>query len=120
MHFEVGREKSVAAVEWAMNNSSHIFLITQREMETETPTVEDLYEYGVVAEVKQVLRVSDEVVKVLVEGKYRARLLALESGGKFLISTIKPAPLRGVRVGSTIQMEAMLRSLKEAFERYLS
>ena len=120
VHFEVGREKSVAAVEWAMNNSSHIFLITQREMETETPTVEDLYEYGVVAEVKQVLRVSDEVVKVLVEGKYRARLLALESGGKFLISTIKPAPLRGVRVGSTIQMEAMLRSLKEAFERYLS
>ena len=120
VHFEVGREKSVAAVEWAMNNSSHIFLITQRGMEAKTPTVEGLYEYGGVAGVKQVLRVSDEVVKVLVEGKYRARLLALESGGKFLISTIKPAPLRGVRVGSTIQMEAMLRSLKEAFERYLS
>ena len=120
VHFEVGREKSIAAVEWAMSNSSHIFLITQREMDTETPTVEDLYEYGVVAEVKQVLRVSDDVVKVLVEGKYRARLLALDNGGKFLIATIKPAPLRGVRVGNSIQMEAMLRSLKEAFERYLS
>ena len=76
VHFEVGREKSIAAVEWAMSNSSHIFLITQREMDTETPTVEDLYEYGVVAEVKQVLRVSDDVVKVLVEGKTRAITLA--------------------------------------------
>ena len=72
VHFEVGREKSIAAVEWAMANNSNVFLVAQKEMETSEPTQQDLYTYGVVAEVKQVLRVSDELVKVLVEGKYRA------------------------------------------------
>ena len=74
VHFEVGREKSIAAVEWAMANNSNVFLVAQKEMETSEPTQQDLYTYGVVAEVKQVLRVSDELVKVLVEGKYRAKL----------------------------------------------
>ena len=68
VHFEVGREKSIAAVEWAMANNSNVFLVAQKEMETSEPTQQDLYTYGVVAEVKQVLRVSDELVKVLVEG----------------------------------------------------
>ena len=76
VHFEVGREKSIAAVEWAMANNSNVFLVAQKEMETSEPTQQDLYTYGVVAEVKQVLRVSDELVKVLVEGKYRAKLTA--------------------------------------------
>lgn len=74
VHFEVGREKSIAAVEWAMANNSNVFLVAQKEMETNDPTQQDLYTYGVVAEVKQVLRVSDDLVKVLVEGKYRAKL----------------------------------------------
>ena len=69
VHFEVGREKSIAAVEWAMANNSNVFLVAQKEMELSDPTQEDLFAYGVVAEVKQVLRVSDDLVKVLVEGK---------------------------------------------------
>ena len=76
VHFEVGREKSIAAVEWAMANNSNVFLVAQKEMELSDPTQEDLFAYGVVAEVKQVLRVSDDLVKVLVEGKYRAKLTA--------------------------------------------
>ena len=67
VHFEVGREKSIAAVEWAMANNSNVFLVAQKEMETSEPNQQDLYTYGVVAEVKQVLRVSDELVKVLVD-----------------------------------------------------
>ena len=69
VHFEVGREKSIAAVEWAMAKNSNVFLVAQKEMETADPTEQDLHAYGVVAEVKQVLRVSDDLVKVLVEGK---------------------------------------------------
>ena len=69
VHFEVGREKSIAAVEWAMANNSNVFLVAQKEMETSEPTQQDLYTYGVVAEVKQVLRVSDELVKVLEIGR---------------------------------------------------
>ena len=87
VHFEVGREKSIAAVEWAMANNSNVFLVAQKEMELSDPTQEDLFAYGVVAEVKQVLRVSDDLVKVLVEGKYRAKLTDLDTTGDFLLAS---------------------------------
>lgn len=120
VHFEVGREKSIAAIEWAMTNTNSIFLVAQKEMDTEDPEVPDLYEYGVVAEVKQVLRVSEDLVKVLVEGKYRARLLSLDAGGSFLQAAIKPAPVRGLKAAESVQVEALVRSIKDAFEEYLS
>ena len=78
LHFEVGREKSIAAVEWAVSNNSDVFLVAQKEMKVEDPKAADLYTYGVVAEVKQVMRVSDDLVRILVEGKYRARLSEME------------------------------------------
>lgn len=120
VHFEVGREKSIAAIEWAMTNTNSIFLVAQKEMDTEDPEVPDLYEYGVVAEVKQVLRVSEDLVKVLVEGKYRARLLSLDDAGSFLQAAIKPAPVRGLKAAESVQVEALVRSIKDAFEEYLS
>ena len=79
VHFEVGRTKSIAAIEAAMHANSSVFLVAQREMDIEEPTIRDLYTYGVIAEIKQVLRVSDDLVKVLVEGKTRARLLELDA-----------------------------------------
>ena len=83
VHFEVGREKSIAAVEWAMANNSNVFLVAQKSMDTTEPQQADLFSYGVVAEVKQVLRVSGDLVKVLVEGKYRAKLSVLDASGDF-------------------------------------
>ena len=94
IHFEVGRKKSIAAIEWAMSNNNAVFLTAQQDMDVEDPGFKDLYAYGVVAEVKQVLRVSDELVKVLVEGKYRAKLLTLDSSGRFLLASTKAAALR--------------------------
>ena len=120
VHFEVGRAKSISAIEWAMANSSPIFLIAQRDMETEDPTTDDLYRHGVVAEIKQILRVSDELVKVLVEGKTRARLLAVESNDQMLVASIKPAPVRGVKAEKSVEAEALVRSLKSLFEQYLA
>lgn len=64
LHFEVGREKSIAAVEWAVSNNSDVFLVAQKEMKVEDPKAADLYTYGVVAEVKQVMRVSDDLVRI--------------------------------------------------------
>lgn len=119
VHFEVGRAKSIAAVEWAMANNSNVFLVAQKEMDTDEPTAEDLYAYGVVAEVKQVLRVSDELVKVLVEGKTRAKLLGLDGSGSFLLASVRPAPVRGVKTEDSIRLEALLRSLKNSFDEYL-
>ncbi len=119
VHFEVGRAKSIAAVEWAMANNSNVFLVTQKEMDTDEPAAEDLYAYGVVAEVKQVLRVSDELVKVLVEGKTRAKMLGLDGSGSFLLASVRPAPVRGVKADDSIRLEALLRSLKSCFDEYL-
>ncbi|MCI2046705.1 MAG: endopeptidase La [Faecalibacterium sp.] len=120
VHFEVGRDKSVAAVEWAISNNSNVFLVAQKDMETDDPGQNELYAYGVVAEVKQVLRVSDDLVKVLVEGKYRARLAELDSNGKFLVSLIRPAPVRGLKNNSSVEVEALVRSLKTAFDDYIA
>ena len=120
VHFEVGRERSIAAVEWAMENTNAIFLVAQREMDVEEPGLSDLYTYGVVAEVKQVLRVSNELVKVLVEGKYRAKLLGLDNNEKYLQASIRPAPVRGLKAGISVDTDALVRSIKETFENYLA
>ena len=119
VHFEVGREKSIAAVEWAMANNSNVFLVAQKEMELSDPTQEDLFAYGVVAEVKQVLRVSDDLVKVLVEGKYRAKLTDLDTTGDFLLASVRPAPVRVGKTEDAVETEALLRALKSSFDEYL-
>ena len=119
VHFEVGREKSIAAVEWAMANNSNVFLVAQKSMDTTEPQQADLFSYGVVAEVKQVLRVSGDLVKVLVEGKYRAKLSALDASGDFLLSEVRPAPVRAGKPDDAVETEALLRALKAGFDEYL-
>ena len=120
VHFEVGRTKSIAAIEAAMHANSSVFLVAQREMDEEEPALHDLYAYGVIAEIKQVLRVSDDLVKVLVEGKSRARLLELDVGEKYLQATVRPVAVRGIPADKRNQVEALVRSLKDCFEEYLS
>ena len=119
VHFEVGREKSIAAVEWAMANNSNVFLVAQKSMDTTEPQQADLFSYGVVAEVKQVLRVSGDLVKVLVEGKYRAKLSVLDASGDFLLSEVRPAPVRAGKADDAVETEALLRALKAGFDEYL-
>ena len=119
VHFEVSREKSIAAVEWAMANNSNVFLVAQKSMDTTEPQQADLFSYGVVAEVKQVLRVSGDLVKVLVEGKYRAKLSALDASGDFLLSEVRPAPVRAGKADDAVETEALLRALKAGFDEYL-
>ena len=119
VHFEVGREKSIAAVEWAMAKNSNVFLVAQKEMETADPTEQDLHTYGVVAEVKQVLRVSDDLVKVLVEGKYRAKMTGLDTDGDFLLASVRPAPVRTAKEEDKVETEALLRAIKSGFDEYL-
>ena len=119
VHFEVGREKSIAAVEWAMANNSNVFLVAQKSMDTTEPQQADLFSYGVVAEVKQMLRVSGDLVKVLVEGKYRAKLSALDASGDFLLSEVRPAPVRAGKADDAVETEALLRALKAGFDEYL-
>ena len=112
-------KKGIAAVEWAMANNSNVFLVAQKSMDTTEPQQADLFSYGVVAEVKQVLRVSGDLVKVLVEGKYRAKLSALDASGDFLLSEVRPAPVRAGKADDAVETEALLRALKAGFDEYL-
>ena len=120
VHFEVGRAKSIAAVEWAIANNSNVFLVTQKELNVEEPGQSELFKYGVVAEIKQILRVSDDLVKVLVEGKYRARLVEITPEEKFLTAVVRKAPVRGIRSEDSVKAEALVRSLKTAFDDYVT
>lgn len=120
IQFEVGRKKSIAAVDYAMAHGSALFLFTQKQMDIEDPALKDMYKTGVVAEVKQVLKVTDGLVKVLVDTKYRAKLLSLESEGSFLLASTKPYPLTKPRGEDPEQLEALVRAVKEKFERYIA
>lgn len=120
LHFEVGREKSIAAVEWAVSNNSDVFLVAQKEMKVEDPKAADLYTYGVVAEVKQVMRVSDDLVRVLVEGKYRARLSEMEDDGSFLLATVRPAPVRMAKPEELPEADVLVRNVKKSFDDLLA
>ena len=78
VHFDVSRERSIAAIQQAMVEEQEIFLVAQKSIETENPGQEDVYEIGTVASVKQLIKLSKKVVRVLVEGKNRAVLKKIE------------------------------------------
>ena len=77
LHFDVARDKSVASIENAVKENGKIFLVAQQDAYIENPGTDDLYEIGVVAEIKQILKLPENVVKVLVEGLYKAKLIRL-------------------------------------------
>lgn len=120
LHFEVGREKSIAAVEWAVSNHSNVFLIAQKDMKADDPAADGLYNYGVVAEIKQVMRVSDDLVRILVEGKYRAKLTEMDTDGSFLLASVRPTPVRPVKPDEEAEADALLRNVKKSFDELLS
>ena len=120
LHFEVGREKSIAAVEWAVSNHSNVFLIAQKDMKADDPAADGLYHYGVVAEIKQVMRVSDDLVRILVEGKYRAKLTQIDTDGSFLLTSVRPTPVRPVKPEEEAEADALLRNVKKSFDELLN
>ena len=113
VHFEVGRQKSIAAIEAAMHANSNIFLIAQKDMETEEPTAQDLYAYGVISEIKQVLRVSEDLVKVLVEVGDEKELKEYEA------DTLQFKRRRGKKGGQELSKEEQkeLEKLEEIEEK---
>lgn len=118
MHFDVAREKSIEALKAALAQDRKIFLVTQREVETEDPTEADLFSVGVVAEIKQVLRTPDNVTRVLVEGLYKAKLIHLKTDDAFMSAEVKKLPNYSRAKIDELQLAAMERSLKEIFEQY--
>lgn len=118
-HFDVGRPRSVNAVELAMKNRIPIFLVTQRDVTVEEPEKADLYKYGVVAEVQQVLRLADNYVKVLVDCKYRARLVDFHDEEELYTADVLRSSVRPLKESETDAADALSRAIREQLELYI-
>lgn len=116
-HFDVSRARSVHAVEQAMMGNEKIFLIAQLDPENDSPHIEDLYKIGIIAEIKQVIKLQNNIVRVLVEGLERAELSAIIENDDFLYVEIMSFEAEGEELLPEAK-EAMARSLKEAFAAY--
>ena len=118
VHFDVSRERSVRAIEAAMLHDQKIFLITQKDPEVDTPGLLDLYQIGTIAYIKQVVKLPQNLLRVLVEGTERAELLSLEQEFPYLRSEVALFTHEEADTLSPAVKEAMHRSLRELFHRY--
>ena len=117
VHFDVSRERSVKAIEAAMLHDQKIFLVTQIDPEVETPDLAGVYQVGTIAYIKQVVKLPQNLLRVLVEGTGRATLVKFEQEFPYLKSEVTPVDDEEVQMPESV-MEAMHRSLKELFHRY--
>lgn len=118
MHFDIARDLSVKAIEKAVDNDRRIFLITQKNAFIENPSEKDLYKVGVAAEIKQVLKTPDNIMRVIVEGIYKAKLISIDKSEGFIEAEIKRTINYSRAKTDEVETEAVMRSLKDAFSRY--
>ncbi len=116
-HFDISREKSVSAVEYAMVGEQNVFLVTQRSPETEEPAAEALYQIGTIARIKQLVKMPGGVIRVMVEGLKRAELVTLMEDGPHLLAEIEEAPMKEEPLSDTVK-EAMARIVKDKLEEF--
>lgn len=116
-HFDVSRERSLRAIEEAMEQDQRIYLVTQSNVDREDPTQEDLYRMGIVADIKQVVRLQNDVVRILVDGISRAKLLGFTGRKKYLEAEICCCDSNADSLPEDLK-EAMLLGVREAFHRY--
>ena len=118
LHFDVGRAASIRALEEAMEEKREIFLVTQRDLTVENPEERDLYAIGTVAEVKQILRLPENGVRVMVAGRSRGRLLHLTSLEPYLTAEVELIPELPAAKGNSPRTEAAIRQVYNYLERY--
>lgn len=119
-HFDISREKSIRAVEESMMDEQHIFLVAQKDLEKENPDVADVYRIGTVAEVKQVIKLQNNIVRILVEGKERAELSCFLDSTDYLYAEVICFGEEAEEELCEEVQQAMLRGIKETFIKYLT
>lgn len=118
LHFDAGRQKSIAALEVAMVNDQEILLVSQIDSKVDDPEHEDLYEVGTVAKIKQLLKLPGDTIRVLVEGLERGRILEYTKNEPYYeVELATPAEYDNDEIG--LQMEAVSRSVLSIFEEYV-
>lgn len=118
VHFDVSREKSVAAIQEAMIEEQKIFLTAQKDIETEDPKQEDVYEVGTVGVIKQIIKLPKHIVRVLVSGEERGVLKELDCEGPYLRAQVEVTDESDLTFPDDINSEALLRGLKDMFIDY--
>nr|WP_288977170.1 endopeptidase La [uncultured Blautia sp.] len=118
VHFDVSREKSIQAIEKAMMQDQRVLLITQKDPAVEDPGQEDLYKIGTVAEIKQLVKLPKNIVRVLVEGMERAELLRFTESEYYLNAEAATFDVEELKSAEESVEEAMLRGMKEIFVKY--
>lgn len=118
MHFDVGREKSIAAIEAAMDNQIEIFLSTQKDYEIEEPNFDDIFKIGTICKIKQIIKLPNNVIRVLVEGIDRGRLISIKDEEEYIESEVEriEEPSNEEYEG----IEAYVNLLKKSFSKYLN
>ena len=112
----VGREKSIAALEEAAKNNNELFLVTQKDANVLNPERSDVYEIGTVVNIIQMLRLPDNTVKVLIEGKYRANINEFVAKPEGYWAEVTKS---NAEVVDVVNLEATMRSIKSTFEQYV-
>ncbi len=120
VHFDVSRTRSIKAIEAAMLSDQRIFLITQKDPETEVPQITDLMKVGCIADIKQVVKLPQHIIRVLVEGHTRAELVGLTQEYPYLKSDIELPEEDQIQNYEPSMIAAMDRSLRELFGQYAS
>lgn len=117
IHFDVGREKSKAAIEAAMEKQTDIFLATQKDYEIEEPEIGDIYDIGTICKVKQIIKLPNDVIRVLVEGLDRGEIRELDSSEEYLKVSVERIEEPSNEEYENI--EAYINSLKKSFSKYI-
>lgn len=117
IHFDVGREKSVRALDKAMSGDQRIFLVTQKDILQDDPTFKDLYPVGTVAQVRQVLKMPGDAVRVLVYGEYRAKVTEVVKSSPYLCAAVESMPDLDY-VSGTAKIEALKRHASQLFDEF--
>ncbi|MBM6750778.1 endopeptidase La [Mediterraneibacter glycyrrhizinilyticus] len=118
VHFDVSRERSIAAIQEAMVEEQKIFLVTQRSVETEEPEQKDVFEVGTVGTIKQLIKLPKHIVRVLVSGETRGILRGIEQTDPYMRAEVEVIDESGMEIPDDPRAEAMERSLKDMFVDY--
>lgn len=118
MHFDVARQKSIEALKSALSGDRKIFLVTQKDIIIDDPQQKDLYQIGVVAEIRQILKAPDNITRVLVEGLYKAKLVNITAEDPYMTAEIKKLPNSSRSKIDSVEVTALIRAIKDVFEQY--
>lgn len=118
IHLDISRDRSIEAIRRAMDGERRLFIVTQRDVMVEEPAQNDLYTTGVVVEIKQFLKHTEDEYKILVSGEYKARLMRVTGTSPCLEAEVRRLPVKRQPAADPVEVEALIRLLKIAFQKY--